>query len=79
MPLISSENFMMRLRIRVVRRSTTPLIDSEVFRERLYDRSIGNEEDTEDVRWNSGCWIRYRLVADLIREMEEEANGSKEY
>lgn len=50
-------------------------IDSVEFSHRLYDLTIGshNKESNHFVRWDSGCWIRYKVVENLLRDMEREA------
>lgn len=43
------------------------LIDAEAFRAIMYQRCM--VEDSEDQKWDSGCWIRYRLFEKTLEEM----------
>lgn len=42
------------------------LIDADEFRHRMYHEVF--EKDSEDQRWDSGCWIRYRLFDRILEE-----------
>lgn len=42
------------------------LIDADAFGNRLYHEVF--EKDSEDQRWDSGCWMRYRLFEKVLRE-----------
>ena len=42
------------------------LIDADAFGNRMYHESF--EKDSEDQRWDSGCWIRYRLFEKVLEE-----------
>lgn len=42
------------------------LIDADAFRHRMYHEVF--EKDSEDQRWDSGCWMRYRLFEKVLRE-----------
>jgi len=42
------------------------LIDADAFGNRMYHEVF--EKDSEDQRWDSGCWMRYRLFERLLRE-----------
>lgn len=35
------------------------LIDADALRIKMYDEAF--ETDTDEQRWDSGCWIRYRM------------------
>lgn len=35
------------------------LIDADALKEEMYDEAF--ETDTDEQRWDSGCWIRYRM------------------
>ena len=40
------------------------LIDADALREHLYHEAF--ETDTDMQRWDSGCWIRYKLFENTI-------------
>ena len=42
------------------------LIDADAFGNRLYHEVF--EKDSEDQRWDSGCWMRYRLFEKVLKE-----------
>ena len=42
------------------------LIDGDALGNRLYHEVF--EKDSEDQRWDSGCWMRYRLFEKVLRE-----------
>jgi len=42
------------------------LIDADDFGNRMYHEVF--EKDTDMQRWDSGCWIRYRLFKKVLRE-----------
>ena len=42
------------------------LIDADALGNRLYHEVF--EKDSEDQRWDSGCWMRYRLFEKVLRE-----------
>lgn len=42
------------------------LIDADVLGNRMYHEVF--EKDTEDQRWDSGCWMRYRLFEKVLRD-----------
>ena len=42
------------------------LIDAESLRGAMYHKSF--ETDTDLQRWDSGCWIRYKLFQETIDE-----------
>ena len=39
-------------------------IDADMLREKMYHEAF--EKDSEDQRWNSGCWIRYRMFENAV-------------
>lgn len=40
------------------------LISRQALRSEMYHEAF--EKDTEDQRWDSGCWIRYRMFERII-------------
>lgn len=42
------------------------LIDADAFRHRMYHEVF--EKDSIDQRWDSGCWMRYRLFDKVLEE-----------
>ena len=42
------------------------LIDADDFKNRMYHEAF--EKDTDMQRWDSGCWIRYKLFENVLRE-----------
>lgn len=42
------------------------LIDADALGNRMYHEVF--EKDTEDQRWDSGCWMRYKLFERVLRE-----------
>lgn len=42
------------------------LIDANALGNRLYHEVF--EKDSEDQRWDSGCWMRYRLFEKVLKE-----------
>ena len=42
------------------------LIDADAFGNRLYHEVF--EKDSEDQRWDSGCWVRYKLFEKVLKE-----------
>lgn len=45
------------------------LIDADDFGNRMYHETF--EKDSEDQRWDSGCWMRYKLFERVLREQPE--------
>lgn len=41
------------------------LIDADVLEENMYHEAF--EKDTDLQRWDSGCWIRYRMFTDVLK------------
>ena len=39
-------------------------IDADMLREKMYHEAF--EKDSEDQRWDSGCWIRYRMFENAV-------------
>lgn len=50
------------------------LIDAEVLNDKMYHEAF--EKDSELQKWESGCWIRYKLFENCINDapavIEEE-------
>ena len=42
------------------------LIDADNFENRMYHEAF--EKDSDMQKWDSGCWIRYKLVKNVLRE-----------
>lgn len=42
------------------------MIDADAFAARVYHEVF--EIDSEDQKWDSGCWMRYRLFERLLKE-----------
>lgn len=42
------------------------LIDADNFRNRMYHEAF--EKDSDMQKWDSGCWIRYKLFENVLRE-----------
>lgn len=51
------------------------LIDADAFGNRLYHEVF--EKDSEDQRWDSGCWMRYRLFEKVLREQPTVAQPER--
>lgn len=45
------------------------LIDADALRDRMYHAAF--ESDTDMQRWDSGCWIRYKLFEQVLDETPE--------
>ncbi len=58
-----------------LRKGYRPLIDANELRRRMYEAAMVN--DSEDQRWDSGCWIRYRLFERIVDEMVKEADDAE--
>lgn len=43
------------------------LIDRSVLRARMYTEAF--ESDTDMQKWDSGCWIRYKLFEKVVDNM----------
>lgn len=43
------------------------LIDREALKEAIYHETF--ETDSGEIRWDSGCWIRYKLAERVIDSM----------
>lgn len=43
------------------------LIDADAFRHSMY-HEVFEKGGSEDARWDSGCWIRYRLFERVLEE-----------
>lgn len=42
------------------------MIDADDFGNRMYHEVF--EKDSEDQKWDSGCWMRYKLFERVLRE-----------
>lgn len=42
----------------------------EFIRRRLYDAAFETKEFEEYKRWDSGLWVRYKLIETVIKEAE---------
>ena len=51
------------------------LIEAERFRGEMYHKAF--ETDTDMQRWDSGCWIRYKLFQKTLDEQPEVEMESK--
>lgn len=52
------------------------LIDADALDARMYYEAF--EKDSADQRWDSGCWIRYKLFEKVLKEaptIEERKTG----
>lgn len=45
------------------------LIDADELRKRMYHAAF--EQDSDLQRWDSGCWIRYKLFEQVLEETPE--------
>ena len=43
------------------------LIDRQALRRAMYHEAM--EKDSKDQRWDSGCWIRYRMFERVVDSM----------
>ena len=41
------------------------MIDADEFKNRMYHEAF--EKDSDMQKWDSGCWIRYRLFEEVLR------------
>lgn len=44
------------------------LIDADALGNRMYHEAF--EKDTDMQRWDSGCWIRYKLFENVLKETQ---------
>lgn len=42
-------------------------IDADALREKMFHEAF--EKDTQDQKWDSGCWIRYHMFEDTIESI----------
>ena len=42
------------------------LIDADILENRMYHEAF--EKDSDMQKWDSGCWIRYKLFEKVLRE-----------
>ena len=50
-------------------------IDADDFGNRMYHEAF--ENDTDLRKWDSGCWIRYKLFENVLREQPTVENRKK--
>ena len=43
------------------------VVDADKLRERMYHEAF--EKDSDLQRWDSGCWIRYKLFEQILADM----------
>lgn len=57
------------------------LIDRQALREAMYHEAF--ETDSDEQRWDSGCWIRYKMFERILNSMPpaqpERKTGRWEY
>lgn len=41
------------------------LIDADALMEAMYHRAFETDEDT---MWQSGCWVRYKAIEQVVNE-----------
>lgn len=54
------------------------LIDADDFENKMYHEVF--DKDSEDQRWDSGCWIRYKLFERVLKDqptIEPKRNKGK--
>ena len=44
-------------------------IDAEELYHRMYDEAF--EKDSDLQKWDSGCWIRFKLFENVLKDMPE--------
>ena len=53
------------------------LIDADTLSARMYHEAFGT--DTDEQKWDSGCWIRYKMFERILAEqptvLETDENG----
>ena len=42
------------------------LIDADALKEKMYHEAF--EKDSDMQKWDSGCWIRYKMFENVLRE-----------
>ena len=47
------------------------LIDADELRKRMYHAAF--EQDSDLQRWDSGCWIRYKLFEQILDDMPTQS------
>ena len=43
------------------------LVDADEFQKRMYHEAF--EKDTDMQKWDSGCWIRYKMFENVLKSM----------
>lgn len=51
------------------------LIDADALRREMYHQAF--ETDTDMQRWDSGCWIRYKLFESAIDDAQTVVEGEE--
>ena len=53
------------------------LIDADALEAKMYHEAF--ETDTDEQKWDSGCWIRYKMFERILAEqptvLETDENG----
>lgn len=44
-----------------------PYIDKEMLEDRMYHEAF--EKDSDMQEWDNGCWIRYKLFENVLRDI----------
>lgn len=52
------------------------LVDGDALRDRMYHEAF--ETDTDFQRWDSGCWIRYKMFEQIEETAPTIINADKE-
>ena len=42
-------------------------IDADALCEKMYHEAF--EKDSDEQRWDGGCWIRYKMVERIVKSM----------
>ena len=57
------------------------LIDADTLSAKMYHEAF--ETDTDEQKWDSGCWIRYKMFERILAEqptvLETDENGLVKY
>lgn len=51
------------------------LIDADVLRERMYHDAF--ETDSDMQKWDSGCWIRYKMFENCVESIKPIIGAEK--
>lgn len=52
------------------------LIDADALYERMYEDAF--IKDSDEQRWDSGCWIRFRMFERALKEAPTVSPGEEE-